>query len=186
MKLLFIITLLAVSTNSLADSKRFDKQLENLSGKKAPLVAQKFLDKGYEELKIGKIDEAVKNWEKAIKHYKLFELYYFIIADTYYNADRHLQACKYYLKTVNADPNNAQARMRLGICEIRNKNWNKAITYFNESLELSPNQALAYYYIAASYGVLKEHVKAKVNLQRALLINPNLIIDDTSVLFKYL
>jgi tetratricopeptide (TPR) repeat protein len=76
--------------------------------------------------------------------------------------------------------------MRLGICKMRSKNWGEAIAYFNESLELSPNQALAYYYIAASYGVLKEHVKAKENLQKALSINPNLIINEESVLFKYL
>ena len=188
MKLLFIAILLSAYGSNLYALERVDKQLENLTGTKAPLVAQDFIDEGYKKLKIGDIDGAANDWEKAIEHHQLFDIYYFIIADKYYDAGEISKSCIYYLKTVEINKYSEQALNRLGICEIYKKNWTQAIAYFNESLEFIPGQALAHYYIATSYGVLKEHDKAKENLDKALSIDPKLElnIDEKNVLYKYL
>jgi Tfp pilus assembly protein PilF len=187
MKTLFLIILFGLSAIAFASPNRVDEQLGVLSGKKAPRIAQGFLDKGYEKLELGDIDGAAKDWENAIKHYDLFKIYYFVIAENYYDTGKIKESCHYYLKTAESDKHHEQARMKLGICEMHNKHWQIAINYFNESLALLPNQALAYFYLASSYGILKEHEQAKESLTKALSINPKLraSINNKSVLYKY-
>ena len=161
--------------------------MEKLSDANSLLKAQKFMDQGHERIGLGDIDGAAGNWEKAMEYYAPFKIFYFVIADYYSKAGNVNEACSYYLKTAINDKYHEQAIMELGVCEIHKKNWSQAIAYFQKSLDLVPNQALAYFYIATSYGVLKKHELAKLNLDKALLLQPSLSknIDSESVLFKY-
>ncbi len=123
----------------------------------------------------GKYIEALKSASKAEECKPDDPELYKIIGLTYYKRDKMYDAIANYKKSIEIDPEYMESRMALAIVYLDLQNWDQAI----EQLEVVASDDyferpwVAYNNMGWAYFKKGDLAMARVNLKRALKINPN-------------
>jgi len=70
-------------------------------------------------------------------------------------------------------PSEAEEYANLGMEAYADGNYNEALSYLNQSVQLDPNNAYAYYYRGMTYQSLGETERAIADFQKCLTLNPD-------------
>ena len=92
------------------------------------------------------------------------------------------QAIEVLSEAVAADPNSAEARLRLGGAYLLKQHNLQAIEQFQESISLKADQAPAFLGLGVAYLHLGQHSHARAALQEAKRLDPNKTEDVDKVL----
>jgi len=115
-----------------------------------------------------KIEENKDDYEFLNKAVKIMGMLKCTEADAYFKAAEYAHAIA---------PSSATAKSLGLMCASKREDYEKAIEYFDQAIELSdnaPEQADLYYTAAVIlYSSMKNHVKAKTYLQKSIQLNPN-------------
>ncbi|MGR3311188.1 MAG: tetratricopeptide repeat protein [Candidatus Brocadiales bacterium] len=128
---------------------------------------------GIESAKMGKLNEAIKEWEKAVDMDPKFIKAHNYLARSYYTNERFDDALNEYKKIVELDPANAMAQVSIGFVYRIKRMHDEAIAACNNALQINPQLASAYHCIGKSYVDKKMYTKAIDAYKRAITINPN-------------
>ncbi|MBI2263497.1 tetratricopeptide repeat protein [Candidatus Berkelbacteria bacterium] len=82
------------------------------------------------------------------------------------------EAEEIYLKIAAAEPTNARIYNRLGIIYLEQKNYNDAVSAFQQAIKIDPEVALRHVNLGLAYLGLKKYTLAKKALERAVAIEP--------------
>lgn len=82
------------------------------------------------------------------------------------------EAEEIYLKLAAAEPDNARVYNRLGIIYLEQKNYNDAVSAFQQAIKIDPEVALRHVNLGLAYLGLKKYTLAEKALERALEIEP--------------
>lgn len=133
-----------------------------------------YLLKGELLIKQNKIEEAIKQFDKAIKfvdHDRRGDLVY-EIAQIFLNEGKDNIAAKYLLLAYEFDNKNLLVLYDLGITFEKLGYWEKSIKFYNKFLDIDPFSENIWYSIAYCYYALEKFDKALEALDFAIAINP--------------
>ncbi len=149
------------------------KTLQPLPSSKKEL-ADALLAQGDKHRREMKTREAIAVYERAIALFPDYAAHKTIVADLYFELGEYDRAIEAYRHGLAFTPDNAEARKRLGTCCLHTENYEEAVKAFAESLRLAPGNADALYQGAIAYSRLNDTEQARLYVQKALAINPNL------------
>lgn len=149
---------------------REDAQAQLLRRTKTTASALAQLEKGIELIYRKDFKKAISELQSLIEKYKNE-------AEITASARSYLDICKRsearQKKTSPADQNQTYA---LGVLEHNRTNYDKAVAYFRQSLEIYPNADYIYYSIAASLALKGDVSLAVENLRKAVELNNDSLI----------
>lgn len=93
-------------------------------------------------------------------------------AEKLFSAGDFAAAEEIYLKLAAAEPDNARVYNRLGIIYLEQKNYNDAVSAFQQAIKIDPEVALRHVNLGLAYLGLKKYTLAEKALERALEIEP--------------
>ncbi|MEW6619494.1 MAG: serine/threonine-protein kinase [bacterium] len=138
------------------------------------LEAGELYNKGAALLNLGRLQEAVSCFDKALKiNPRDAEVWYnkgFALG----NLGRHQEAISCYDEALAINPRYAEAWGNKGNVLRRLGKHQEAISYFDEILKINPREALAWYNKGLALGNLGRHQEAIFCCDKALEINPRL------------
>lgn len=117
-------------------------------------------------------DEAVKNFEKAVKISPDDATALFYLANCYDNTGRLSDAERYYIKVLEVRENYIDAYKNLCIIYMKTGNENKAIEFAQKAKDIAPNDFTFDYLIGTASVALKLYNKGIQHLEHALALNP--------------
>jgi len=153
------------------------KILSDIKDSNIHLDHEYYLLKGELFLKQKKVDEAIKQFDKAIKlvdQEKRGDLVY-EIAQIFLNEGKDNIAAKYLLLAYEFDNENLLILYDLGITFERLGYWEKSIKFYNKFLDIDPFSENIWYSLAYCYYAIEKFDKALEALEFALAINPGYI-----------
>lgn len=106
--------------------------------------AEDYVQTGNFELAQGKFGEAEKNFKKALKINKNYEIAYCNLGNVYLKTHKLDKAIKTYKKALKIKPNYLLAHNNIGMAYSEQGNLKKALTHFQEAIEIDESYALAY------------------------------------------
>ena len=119
------------------------------------------------------VSEAERLFRKAIEKDPNFALAYVGLADSTVFYRRQDETHTAILKALELDPNLGEAYATIGFYQtVHEWNWEDAEAKFKKSIELNPGYATAHHWYAVLLGIEGRNDEAKVEMQRALEINP--------------
>jgi len=77
-----------------------------------------------------------------------------------------------YEKIVKIDPQNVQALNNLGVIYMEQKDYEMAIKYFHDALDMNNEYVDAHYNLACVYAQKKDSVQSMMYLKKAVAFNP--------------
>jgi len=107
--------------------------------------APSYCDKARAEAELGKKDEALKNFEQAIKLKSDYVDAYYYRALLYHKLKDN-RAIADFTKTIQLDPNKTDAYLKRGLYYYQNKQENEALKDFNKAIELKCTSIEVYYF----------------------------------------
>ena len=108
-------------------------------------IFQVYISLAGTQKKLMKFDDAISNYNEAIKINKNFFQAYYNIANIYLIKKNFDLAIDNFSKSLNLNPNHEGSMINLGQCYYYKKNFKKALELYNRTLELNPNNYLAKY-----------------------------------------
>ncbi len=113
---------------------------------------KKFISAGDESFEKGSFDEAVKNYQEALKLNPSDEVTLLKIGNIYYNDKKdNKNAINFYKKSIVVNPNYADGWFNLGLVYANENNNGKAKECFHRVITLNPNYSYAYYALGIAY-----------------------------------
>lgn len=113
---------------------------------------KKLIAAGDASFKKDNFDEAVKNYQAALKINPSDEVTLLKIGNIYYNAKQdNKNAINFYKKSIVVNPNYADGWFNLGLVYAHENNNNKAKECFHRVITLNPNYGYAYYALGLAY-----------------------------------
>ncbi|MGB8951653.1 MAG: protein kinase [Candidatus Aminicenantales bacterium] len=146
---------------------------------KAYLRGRHFERKYFDTLDPENLNEAMKNYEKAVEISRDYALAYWGLGNVYQthfvegeNIKDFRLMLHYYTKAHEADPDLAEANSGLGWASFYQENWNDAYFYYKRSLELDPNNPEIHFHVAAFLRDIGLYHQAIEYYRRALELDP--------------
>lgn len=156
-----------VLTNKLEDAL----DLLDEAGKIDPTNADIFLLKGSIYGGMKKTDEAIREYQKAIRFASDVEEVYTNIAYEYENSGDYHSAIQYLKKVLEINPDNESAIYELSFCfEITNQ-VEKGIEFFNDFLDRNPYNKVAWFNVGICYNNVELYEKAIEAYEFAIAID---------------
>jgi len=125
---------------------------------------------GYSLFQIGNYNESIKNCEIALQDKTLATStkteFYCLIAKNYVKLKNCKEALSYGQKAIELNPDYAPSYDIMGMCMIEEGRYKEAISFLEKELSLIPNaenspqSAYPYYYLAKTYFILHDYIKA--------------------------
>jgi tetratricopeptide (TPR) repeat protein len=103
----------------------------------APKPARKAYDKGMDELRAGKGDAALKNFNKAVELHPTFAAAWYQIGHAQVSSEP-AQARLSFDRAIQSDPKYVNPYLDLSLLEIREGRWKDAITVTSKAIQLDP------------------------------------------------
>lgn len=122
---------------------------------------------------LGKYDEAIKDYSKAIKHKVNYASAYDHRGNTYANKKEYDLAISDYNKAIKYKPDYAEAHLNRGSVYAYKGEYDLAISDYGKAIELKPNLAEAYNNRGIAYVHKKEYGLAIKDYNNAIALNPN-------------
>ncbi len=135
--------------------------------------APSYCDKARALIELGKNEEALKNFEMALKLKDNYVNAYYYRALFYYKL-KDPKALADFSKTIQLDPQKADAYLKRGLIHFNNQQENEALLDFNKVIDLGGGHAQLYYYrglILVKKGKTNEALN---DFNEALTQNPTL------------
>ncbi len=129
----------------------------------------------------GKIDQAISNYEQAVKDDPQNDELLFRLATALYKSGNHKQASKEISKAILIEPQFDSYRLLAGKISFAESNYFKATNQLLNALLLNNNNLEAYYILALSYQAMGETDQALAQLETAISIEP--LYFDAQTLF---
>ncbi len=124
----------------------------------------------FEEMKLN--DDALANYEKALKINPAASELFIPVANLYYQKDDYSSAEKYLIKAETNSADNAETVFLRGLLYYKRNENEKALAAFTKTINLDSNYLEAYLYQAEVYERLNKEKEALAAYQRIVEINP--------------
>jgi tetratricopeptide (TPR) repeat protein len=133
--------------------------------------APSYCDKARAEAEIGKKDEALKNFEQAIKLKSDYvDAYYY--RGLLYHKLKDEKAIPDFSKTIQLDPKKTDAYLKRGIYYFNNKQESEALKDFNKAIELKTSNTDVYYYRGKIMSQKGSNIEALGDFNEVIKKNP--------------
>lgn len=149
--------------------KRYGEAIEELKSMKT-VEAYRLMSRAFERL--GKPTKAVLCMQNAYKKDPQVETL-FEIAEIYSKNASHRNAANILERILMSDPENEKALEMMAECHFELQNFNLALTYCNDLLEVNEENYKAYLILSETYLYLNDSVKSIECVERGLEINPD-------------
>lgn len=151
------------------------------------VVAYTGLGVAYEER--GRINEAIKAYQKAISLGFAYQKPYNNLGLIYYGLGRNEEAIALYNKAMEINPRFPNTYNNLGVIYARSKNpkdKERAVSLFRKAISLEPNFASAYYNLGNVLSDLGRHEEAVPIYKRVIELNPTHVkaYDDLGIAYR--
>lgn len=162
------------SYNNIADCfidlKDYDKAFEyyNLGMNVMPQQDSLYSNKGLLLKKIGRYNEAIEEFKKAIELDDKNTEYLENIAETYEFIGCVDRAYNYYLKIVELNPSHSQVYDRLARIETEKKQYKKAIEFMKKQIKVDPDEYEYQIKLGKLYKLCGKKISANSTLKKAL------------------
>lgn len=133
-----------------------------------PEKARNEYQKGLEKYEKGKIDEAVRHWNKSLELYPQLTESYLQLSRAYFDRKDIPRALEMAQNAVSTDQGNANALCILGYLYVQNKDYGKAEETFLKSVHASNTQWLSHFWLG--WLLLKQN-KAEEAYDHVVLAN---------------
>lgn len=167
--------------NILYQQKEYERAIEIFQSLTAiqPYNADFWYRKGMAHAKLEE-DQAINCFRKVIKMHpatdvKAQQIAHLQLAKALKRAGKKEEVKKIAKQLVKQNPKNASALSLLGEMAQKEKEIEKAYSYFQKVIQLVPNNAAAQLNIGTTYFFKKEMEKAIIHFQKSLTLDPNLI-----------
>ena len=137
-----------------------------------PDKARKEFRKGAESESHGKIDEAIKHWEKSIQIYPQFAESYMELSKVYVNRGDFDHATESAKHAIEIDGKDAAPYAYLGFVYLKAKDFPKATEAFQSSVRLSDSLWFSQFWLGDLLLRQKNSEEAYPHLLRASQLNP--------------
>lgn len=120
-----------------------------------------------------RFNDAIINYELAININPLRSELYVGKGLVYLELNDPTKAERYFKEAIIVNKQDFYAFFNLGVLYFNNNNLQEALNYIKQSISLNNNNFEGYNYIGKIFGTLKNYKLAKLNFEKALVINPN-------------
>ena len=136
--------------------------------------------KGEAFLKMGEIEDAKKEFQRAIKLSPKELKPHLSLANVYFSQGKYVYAALSYSNAVYLDPDNIDNRYMQGLCYFNASEWGRAAAAWEDLLHYSPNNSLiknllpqTYYVMAVEYNRIGNPTMGRQAFTNALSVNNN-------------
>jgi tetratricopeptide (TPR) repeat protein len=139
----------------------------------APKDARKAYEKGREGEAKNKVDEAQKNFEKAVSVYPQYSAAWFELGRIYEKGNRIDEARKAYQQAIAAEPKFVLPHEQLAWLALREAKWQELVDLTDQWLQLDPLNSPDAYYLSSIGNLQMQHsTVAEKNAQEAVRMDP--------------
>ena len=135
---------------------------------------------GENHLKLGKIDNAKKSFQRAVKLNPKEILPHISLADLYFDQGKFVYAALSFSDAVYLDPDNPDYRYMQGLSYFNANEWGRTAASWEDLLQYRPNDAIVrnllpqtYYIMAVEYNRIGNPTMGRQAFKNALSINNN-------------
>ncbi|XP_053330275.1 uncharacterized protein LOC128504265 [Spea bombifrons] len=139
---------------------------------KLGVTAQLLTNRGVIHQFMGKLPNAMKDYQSAITADPDYSLAYFNAANLYLHNRQFSQAREYYSQAIQRDPGNESAFLNRGITNMLLQNFQGALDDFQRVLDICPVSSSAYFNRATLYNALQRYQQAEDDITQALTLQP--------------
>jgi len=145
----------------------------DIFGEEKTNPALDYLTMGTTYKKMGRIDDAMRAYVKAIEANPNMAEGYYDIGNIYADRKDLAEARKWYLKAIEVDPNSAEAHNNLGNIYFETGAYDKALEHYQQAHLLEPNYESPLYHAGLVYKYVGDYARAESLWVQVLDINPN-------------
>ncbi|HTM14124.1 MAG TPA: tetratricopeptide repeat protein [Bryobacteraceae bacterium] len=139
----------------------------------APKDARKAYEKGREAEAKKKLDDAQKNFEKAVSVYPQYSAAWFELGRINEQSNRIDEARKAYQQAIAAEPKFVLPREQLSWLALREAKWQELVDLTDQWLQLDPSNSPDAYYLSSIGNLQMQHSSvAEKNAQEAVRMDP--------------
>lgn len=153
----------------------FQYKLDELSEQDNPRLFNKIGNLLY---RLGKYNEAISYFNKAIKVDRGDSIYHYNIGMSYVKLSKDNEAYKEFKKAISMNPNQEKYHHKLGNLLYAHKRYQDAISEYNTILKLNTSYHQAYHNLGLAYNNLEKYKESVFYFKKYLQLKPN----DTEVI----
>lgn len=131
-----------------------------------------FFEKGYDLYKLGKFEESIKYYDKALEIDPINLLTLIIKGVSFHQLGKFDEAIKYYSKALEVDSKNATILNNMGSSLHELGKIEESIKFYVKALEINPKNQGTLKNIGASFQSLEKYGEAIKYFDKALELNP--------------
>ncbi|BAI87848.1 TPR domain protein [Limnospira platensis NIES-39] len=132
------------------------------------------LVRGNQLLRIGKLEEAVDAYQKAIAHHPIFHWSHYKLGEAYEQSGNWTKAVAAYRKAVELNSDSIGFHYQLAVALVATEQLDAALDVLKAGLKLQPSSYHYYHLLGKCLAEKEQWQEAIVNYQKALEFNPNL------------
>lgn len=145
----------------------------DIFGEEKTNPALDYLTMGTTYKKMGRIDDAMRAYAKAIEANPNMADGYYDIGNIYADRKDLTEARKWYLKAIEVDPHSAEAHNNLGNIYFETGMYDKALEHYQQAHTSEPNYESPLYHAGLVYKYMGNYARAESLWVQVLDINPN-------------
>ncbi len=138
-----------------------------------PTLADEHIKRGIEYVEQGRLDEAIAEFEEAIKINPDDAKAHYNLGLTYDNQGRLDEAIAEYKEAIRLNPDDANAHLNLGVAYADQGQLEEAIAEYQEAIRIHPDYANAHFNLGLAYDEQGRTEEAIAEYQEAIRINPD-------------
>ncbi|XP_069587985.1 uncharacterized protein [Ranitomeya imitator] len=139
---------------------------------KLGVTAQLLTNRGVIHQFMGKLPNAMRDYQSAIATNPKYSLAYFNAANLFLHNRQFSQAKEYYSQAIELDPDNESAVLNRGITNMLLHDVREALEDFCTVIDLCPVFSAAYFNRATLHNTLHEYQQAERDITQALILQP--------------
>ncbi|KAM8920877.1 tetratricopeptide repeat protein 6 [Pelodytes ibericus] len=139
---------------------------------KLGVTAQLLTNRGVIHQFMGKLPNAMKDYQAALSADSSYALAFFNAANLYLHNRQFSQAKEYYSQAIQMDPGNESAYLNRGITHMLLRDIAGALQDFQTVINLCPFSASVYFNRASLHNMLQLYQQAESDITQALLLQP--------------
>jgi len=150
------VKIIDVTTGDIIFSQTFDQA-----------IAEEYNNQGLAYRRIGKYDQAISDFNKAVEINPKYAQSFFNRGVAYMGKDQCDQAISDYTKALEIDPRYEIASFALGVAYMSKGQYDQAISDLTKAIEINPRYGVAYFSRGRAYYYKKEYDKSWEDVKKA-------------------